>query len=177
MTNSSILVGYEWRSIDGERFSAWEDGLVNTKVSDWENYEISKGSGRKIVHIYFIKDETGIHPYGKQTAMKKLGLTTSKNLDRVANRFHKEVEAKKIRQKLWLKEANSSIYMSKEEAVDSYMKSYEKVSALHGHRTMYPIDMKYLMTNGEKFFFVLRTDDEAIEALENHGWKKVSIGN
>lgn len=67
------LVRYEWRHTDGERFDKREDGLVGAQVSDWENAEKSMGSGRKIVHVYYVDDGIGnVRPYGKSTALQLL---------------------------------------------------------------------------------------------------------
>ncbi|MBQ7609088.1 MAG: hypothetical protein IJU76_14155 [Desulfovibrionaceae bacterium] len=65
------IVRYEWRSMEGERYDAREEGLVSATVSDWDSALISAGSGRKIVHIFYVDDGTGnVQPYGKQTAMQ-----------------------------------------------------------------------------------------------------------
>lgn len=69
------IVGYEWINCDGVKYSFKEEGLVEAKVSDWENAYKSEISGRKIVHIYWIQDTDGsVKPYGKFSALKKLGV-------------------------------------------------------------------------------------------------------
>lgn len=67
------LVGYEWKSKDGEVYSRWDDGAVSKRISDWENKEVSERSGRDIVHTYFIRGADGTaRPFGKQSAIKEL---------------------------------------------------------------------------------------------------------
>lgn len=69
------LVGYEWRTKQGIRFSAREKGMVEAKVSDWDNALVSEISKKKIVHIYWIQGEDGkARPYGKISALKMLGM-------------------------------------------------------------------------------------------------------
>jgi hypothetical protein len=69
------LVGYEWRTKQGIRFSAREEGMVEAKVSDWDNALVSEISKKKIVHIYWIQGEDGkARPHGKISAMKALGM-------------------------------------------------------------------------------------------------------
>lgn len=69
------LVGYEWKTKQGIRFSAREEGMVEAKVSDWDNALISELSKKKIVHIYWIQGEDGkARPYGKISALKTLGM-------------------------------------------------------------------------------------------------------
>jgi hypothetical protein len=70
----SKLVGYEWKTESGEKFSAYDGGLVACKVSDWNQAEKSQLSGRTIVHIYWIEKDGQLLPYGKNSAMKELGI-------------------------------------------------------------------------------------------------------
>ena len=73
--NKPKLVGIEWRSKIGEKFDPKEGGLVEAKVSDWEQKAKSTASQRDIVHVYLIEGADGVvKPYGKQTAMKELGV-------------------------------------------------------------------------------------------------------
>ena len=77
ISSSPELVGYEWITKEGVKFSIREEGLVEAKISDWDKALISEISKRKIVHIYWIKENGIVKPYGKVSAMKKLGLVES----------------------------------------------------------------------------------------------------
>lgn len=90
------IVGYEWRTQKGEKFSAWDGGLVPAKVSDWDAAEVSELSGRKIVHVYWIKEPNGeVKPYGKTSALKRLGYKNPAKLEKTAQRLVNEAEARK----------------------------------------------------------------------------------
>jgi hypothetical protein len=79
------LVGIEWRSKIGEKFDPKEGGLVEAKVSDWEQKAKSTASQRDIVHVYLIEGVDGeVKPYGKQAAMKELGIVEPRKLDKQA---------------------------------------------------------------------------------------------
>jgi len=73
--NGNEAVAYEWRWKWDEVYSKREDGLVSAKVSDWDNAEKCKSCGRKIVHVYWVKDkETGkVEPYGADHLHVALG--------------------------------------------------------------------------------------------------------
>ena len=91
------LVGYEWRTTDGVRYSAREEGLVDGKVSDWSRSETSEISKKRIVHIYWIKGEDGkVKPYGKTSAMKALGLYYDRELDRKIKPFVDKIQHDQI---------------------------------------------------------------------------------
>jgi len=82
------LVGYEWRSTDGARYSAREEGYVDAKVSDWSRCEISELSRKRIVHVYWIKGEDGkVKPYGKVSALKTLNLPYERQLEKKIKPF------------------------------------------------------------------------------------------
>ena len=92
------LVGYEWRSMKGEKYSSHEYGLIPARVSDWGRYEISEGSGREIVHVYWIRGEDGkVAPYGKQTAAKALGLDGARLAKKVDRFIEEQQKAKAIK--------------------------------------------------------------------------------
>ena len=91
------LIGYEWRSKLGEKYSAHEEGLVPARVSDWDNHAVSEISNRKIVHVYFIRDENGeIKPYGKESAMKKLGYRDNELKQKIQPYIKKAMRDKKV---------------------------------------------------------------------------------
>lgn len=91
------LVGYEWRTTDGVRYSAREEGMVDGKVSDWSRSETSEISRKKIVHIYWIKGEDGkVKPYGKHSALKALGMYYDRELERKIKPFVDKIQHDQI---------------------------------------------------------------------------------
>lgn len=64
--NGNEAVAYQWIWEWGEKFSVYEDGMVDAKVSDWGRAVKCDVCGRKIVHVYWVRDkDTGkIEPYG-----------------------------------------------------------------------------------------------------------------
>ena len=91
------LVGYEWRTTDGVKYSAREEGMVDGKVSDWSRSETSEISRKRIVHIYWIKGEDGkVKPYGKTSALKALGLYYDRELERKIKPFVDKIQHDQI---------------------------------------------------------------------------------
>lgn len=101
------LVGYEWKSMIGSKWSNREEGMVEGRISDWDNKETSELSGRDIVHVYHIRDEDGVvRPYGRASAAKKLGLhdkalnNAIKPYITKAQREEKQI-ADSLKEKMW----------------------------------------------------------------------------
>jgi len=91
----SKLVGYEWKTEKGEKFSAYDGGLIPCKISDWSQAEKSQLSGRTIVHIYWIEKDGQLLPYGKNSAMKELGIkagTIKKMAEEYMSKAKKQAE-------------------------------------------------------------------------------------
>lgn len=109
------LVGYEWRTTDGVRYSAREEGMVDGKVSDWSRSETSEISKKKIVHIYWIEGEDGkVKPYGKHSALKALGLWYERELERKIKPFVDKIQHDQIAIRSQFAEWKSNIeYMKK----------------------------------------------------------------
>lgn len=109
------LVGYEWRTTDGVKYSAREEGMVDGKVSDWSRSETSEISKKRIVHIYWIKGEDGkVKPYGKTSALKALGLYYDRELERKIKPFVDKIQHDQIAIRSQFAEWKSNIeYMKK----------------------------------------------------------------
>lgn len=90
--SNAELVGYEWRSTSGEKYSAREEGLIPAQVSDWSNSLIATQSGRNIVHIYWIKKDGKVKPYGRNIALQVLGFSTKKELEREVKPFEEKIK-------------------------------------------------------------------------------------
>lgn len=84
--SGASLVGYEWRSTVGEKWNAHEGGFIAARVSDWDRSDQSQGTGREIVHVYYVQHPDGrITPEGIQSAKHLLGLDAA-NLNKLAKR-------------------------------------------------------------------------------------------
>lgn len=96
-TGASI-VGYEWRSTMGEKYSAREGGMVDARVSDWDNADESTGTGRAIVHVFYVEHPNGtVHPEGIRSAQKVLGINESRLMtiakkERAAQQYRQDQE-------------------------------------------------------------------------------------
>ena len=130
--SGSKLVGYEWKTEKGEKFSAYDGGLVPAKVSDWSQAEKSQLSGRTIVHIYWILKDGQILPFGKNSAMKELGIkagTIKKMAEEYMSKARKQAEDYK-----WLLKSFGS--MQKHSSVETANNAYINLnySPLHTPR-------------------------------------------
>jgi hypothetical protein len=96
-TGASI-VGYEWRSTMGEKYSAREGGMVDARVSDWDNADESTGTGRAIVHVFYVEHPNGtVHPEGIRSAQTVLGINESRLMtiakkERAAQQYRQDQE-------------------------------------------------------------------------------------
>ena len=52
----------------GEKWHSGRQEFVEGRVSDWDNKETSTGTGREIVHAFYVQ-----HPDGKVTVEVKMG--------------------------------------------------------------------------------------------------------
>jgi hypothetical protein len=87
------LVGYEWKYKEGEKFSEREGGLISGRISDWGKSERSSPTNREIVHVYKIKGVDGIvRTFGKQAAMKELGISNPSKIEKMAQKAKNEEE-------------------------------------------------------------------------------------
>lgn len=53
------IIGYVWQSKIDDVFSKREGGMVGKRVSDWDASDISTGTGREIVHHYYVEHKDG----------------------------------------------------------------------------------------------------------------------
>lgn len=78
-TTGAKIIGYEWRSTMGEKWNQREGGYVDARVSDWDNADESKGTGRQIVHVYFVEHPDGrVTTEGIRSAQNVLGISESR---------------------------------------------------------------------------------------------------
>jgi len=59
VSDGSKIVSYEWRWTGGVKYDAYEGGLVDARVSDFDNAELSDRTGRKLVHLFSVETKDG----------------------------------------------------------------------------------------------------------------------
>ena len=73
------IVGYEWRSTMGEKWSNAKQEYVEARVSDWDNSDTSTGTGRDIVHVFYVEHPDGrVRPEGIRSAQNVLGINETR---------------------------------------------------------------------------------------------------
>lgn len=74
--NGNQVVAYKWSWKWGLRYSEYEGGDVEVRVSDWDNAEQCTTCQRNIVHIFFVlnKQDDTVKPYGFDHVHKVLGI-------------------------------------------------------------------------------------------------------
>jgi hypothetical protein len=179
-TGKPELVGYRWISTEGEKYSYHDGGLVGAKVSDWERSEISKGSGREIVHVYMIKEPDGtINSYGKITALKRLGVSDSQ-LNKKASKFIAEAMNKKSQVDAWkhditdrkhfdtIAEANQAYRTNNSKNVEGF-RGMEDMANIFKQSAVYEKDGKYVTILDPD----ITNDVIRQQAIEEAGYRKV----
>lgn len=75
----TAIVGYEWKSMIADVDTGTDEGVVAKRVSDWDQSGFSTGTGREIVHHYYVKHPDGsVTLEGVRSAEKILGGITDK---------------------------------------------------------------------------------------------------
>lgn len=73
--NNNKLIAYQWIRMPGVKEHPTE-GQIETKVSDMSRAQKCTTCGRKIVHVFWVQDESGfVHPYGSEHLHSALGLS------------------------------------------------------------------------------------------------------
>jgi hypothetical protein len=165
------IVGYQW-------VSHMEEGMFrDRRVSSWEDAQVSVPTGRKIVHLFWVRmPDTGeIILMGVGAAKKALGLAEAKlysiaKSEAAAQRYWKDIwdreaskpyhgSAREARQ-AWTQvnwKALSSSFLSEEERNRKFDEASAKIKLLHR-------DGRWLLTS----------DQERIYELGLRGWEIVS---
>jgi len=167
------IVGYHW-------VSHLEEGMfADRRVSSWEDAQTSVPTGRKIVHLYWVRmpDTDEIILMGVGAAKKALGLTEAKlygiaKAEAAAQRYWKDIwdreankpyhgSAREARQ-AWTTanwRALSSSFLSESEKERKFDEASAKIKLLHR-------DGRWLLTS----------EQERIYELGLRGWEIVSGG-
>lgn len=159
--------GYQWKSEIGDKYSEREGGYVGARISNWDDSEISEGTGREIVHVYYVEHPDGsVTTEGIQSAQKILGIDVPR-LKTIAKNAMIAAQHKAEQQRLELESIESSAKDTPAEAARRYrqgnwspMRSEEE-----NNRIFYA---SKLLTKEGKF---VRAGEPRATMLQEHGWK------
>jgi len=169
--SDSKLVGYEWKTEKGEKFSAYDGGLIPAKISDWSQAEKSQLSGRTIVHIYWILKDGEILPFGKNSAMKELNIkagTIKKMAEEYMSKARKQAEDYKWLLRVIEKDVK---YSSIETANNAYINLNYSPMHTPRPRISYLENTVCFYRNGE--YRTARNNEENVKAYTELGFINV----
>lgn len=168
--NGAEIVGYEWRSMMGEKWSNREGGYVEARVSNWDDADKSTGTGREIVHVFYVKHPDGvIRPEGIRSAQSVLGINES----RLMTIAKKERAAQEYRQQQL--DADAAMYdraakdTPAEAARDFRVRNRSQFRTFEEDNQLF--NESVLFEKGGKF---VRRLPSATENMVDHGWTLVA---
>lgn len=163
-TGKYDIVGYEWRTREGERYSAYEGGLAPGKISDWDKSEISAPTGRKIVHVYWVREPDGtVRPYGKQAAAKAMGWSEAQ-IDRKAAKYVQQAMAEVEQAKAWARDFDLR------PKFDDPVGANEAYLSIHKHPSVSNADV--WMKDG-KYTTITKGKNGLAQAARAAGWENL----
>lgn len=139
--NGNVIVFVDWKSVQGERWSDYEGGLVSARVSDWDKAEVCHHCGRKIVHVYYVYNvEDGtVYAYGKDHAHFALGYREPLRRKQLTN-----IEAE-------IQRFNRQKALRKEEVETQLLGSWEKIR--YSARAVRGLNLRKMAQEGFLFFW------------------------
>ena len=163
------IVGYRWKSKLGEKYSAREGGMVEARVSDWDNRETSQGTGRDIVHTFYVQ-----HPNGRtsiegiRSAQNILGISETK-LTTIAKNEQAAQAHREQQRKLELEMVEKAARPTAAEAAQEYRKqSYSPMRSFEENNALF--NQSRLLTKDGKF---IRRSEAGAKLLLQNGWSPV----
>ena len=165
----AAIIGYEWRSKMGEKWSNREGGYVEGRVSDWDNSDTSKGTGRDIVHVFYVQHpDKSITIEGIRSAQNVLGIAESRLMTiakkEQAAQAYREQQAK-AEAEIWEKAAKPT---AAEAARDYRQRNYSAMRSFEENNALF--NESVLFEKGGKF---VRRPAKAAEFMHGNGWKLV----
>jgi hypothetical protein len=167
------IVGYRWNSREGEKYSEREGGLIPARVSNWEDAGRSEGTGRQIVHEYFVKHPDGrISIEGIRSAQNILGINESR-LQTIAKR-EREAQMTRARQiedhaKALEQNAKDS---AAEAAADYRKRNYSAMRTFEQNDALFQESIA--LTREGKF---VRVSPNNVAMMKERGWQEVGGEN
>jgi hypothetical protein len=167
--NGNQIIGYNWKSRLGEKYSEYEGGMVNARVSDWENPSESKGTGRKIVHEYYVQHPDGsITVEGIRSAQNILGISETR-LQTIAKNERAARELQQQNEDKTAKSIESRAFDSPDEAARQWRKlNYSPLVPFETSQERFNAS-----TSLEKDGKFLRVSGDTARLMQSRGWKPV----
>lgn len=168
--NGNILVDYEWRTVEGEKWNEYEGGMVSTKVSDWDRAEKCVTCGRKIVHIFWVQDkDTGkVSSYGKEHLHEALGFRrelSKSQIDKYKSKFEDIARIRKMRKEELLNRAEPYFFDS--------LRMMRKVTGFSDIADKIGWTTFYQEKDG-KFVTLLNDNEEDFNIIKKEGFREIS---
>ena len=164
-TGASI-VGYEWRSTMGEKFSAREGGMVEARVSDWDNADESTGTGRAIVHVFYVAHPDGtVKPEGIRSAQNVLGISETR-LMTIAKKERAAQQYRQDQERAEMASYDKASASTAQEAARDYrkwnyspMRTFEENNEAFNESALFEKDGKFIRRNWK-----------TAERMQRNGW-------
>jgi len=167
--NGNILIEYEWRTVEGEKWSDYEGGMVATRVSDWDRSEKCITCNRIIVHIFWVQDkDTGrVSSYGKEHLHLALGFKnelSKSQIDKYKSKFEDITRMRGIRKDELLNRSEPYFF----DSVRSMRKltGFSDVADKIGWTTLFRI-------KDGRFITILNDSEEDLDILKKERFKKI----
>jgi len=167
--NGNILIEYEWRTVEGEKWSDYEGGMVSTKVSDWDRAEKCVTCNRRIVHIFWVQDkDTGkVSSYGKEHLHSALGFKnelSKSQIDKYKAHFEDIARMRRVRKEELLNRSEPYFF----DSVRSMRKltGFSDVADKIGWTT-------FFRAKDGRFVTILNDNKEDFDLPKKEGFKKI----
>jgi len=167
--NGNILIEYEWRTVEGEKWSDYEGGMVATRVSDWDRSEKCITCNRRIVHIFWVQDKDNgrVSSYGKEHLHLALGFKnelSKSQIDNYKSKFEDITRMRGIRKDELLNRSEPYFF----DSVRSMRKltGFSDVADKIGWTTLFRI-------KDGRFITILNDSEEDLDILKKERFKKI----
>jgi hypothetical protein len=176
-SNGRAIVGYEWQSRIEDVQSARDGGLVAKRVSDWGKSGTSAGTGRRIVHHFYVQHPDGsVTLEGVNSANNLLGIEPAR-LKTIASHAQGEQQAQARATKAFLSEYAERSTPDANEAHRQWATQAQRLAASVGSNgKRYEIKPGIMLRNAAGRYLKLDPDvvDARRDVLDAGGWAAVA---
>lgn len=167
------IVGYEWKSKIGEKWSNRRQEYVEAQVSDWDSSETSRGTGRDIVHTFYVEHPDGhVTTEGIRSAQNILGISETR-LQKLAKDEQVTQAARRRQDESLLRELEGSLHPTTTEAAQAYrrnsyspLRSTAENDALFDRSVLFEKDGRYRRID---------PDVSGARLLQENGWTRAAV--
>jgi hypothetical protein len=174
-----LIVDYEERKTKEEYVDSRGEDRIRW-VADWENSEVSAGSGQRIVNIFWLKQkDTGRQlPFGEETAYLAMGVPLGKS-QRLARQILDKKRSDEESGKAGKATLEKLAQPSAEEAERYWQKRSDdsRATSAGGWRTILEPKDRALYEKDGKFVSPADREENIKAALEKDGYKRVQWPN